>query len=67
MIFSKQLKQKLEIELKRIGFEIKISVLCHPTDFVNLEEFEWSKFLSNKDKKVVNVQVSLQQGSIYIL
>jgi exopolysaccharide biosynthesis predicted pyruvyltransferase EpsI len=55
MVFSKQLKEKLEIELKKIGFEIKISVLCHPTDLVNLEEFKWSKFLSNNDKKVVNV------------
>jgi hypothetical protein len=55
MVFSKQLKDKLEIELKKIGFEIKIDVLCHPTDLVNLEEFKWSKFLSNNDKKVVNV------------
>ena len=55
MVFSKQLKEKLEMELKKIGFEIKISVLCHPTDLVNIEEFKWSKFLSNNDKKVVNV------------
>ena len=55
MVFSKQLKERLEFELKKIGFEIKISVLCHPTDLVNIEEFKWSKFLSNNDKKVVNV------------
>ena len=55
MVFSKQLKERLEFELKKIGFEIKISVLCHPTDLVNLEEFKWSKFLSNNDKKVVHV------------
>ena len=55
MVFSKQLKEKLEVELKKIGFEIKISVLCHPTDLANLEEFKWSKFLDNNDKKVVNV------------
>ena len=55
MVFSKQLKERLEFELKKIGFEIKISVLCHPTDLVNLEEFKWSKFLNNNDKKLVNV------------
>ena len=55
MVFSRQLKDKLDIELKNIGFEIKINVLCHPTDLVNLEEFKWSKFLCNNDKKVVNV------------
>ena len=55
MVFSNQLKDNLETELKKIGFEIKVSVLCHPTDLINLEEFKWSKFLNNNDKKVVNV------------
>ena len=55
MVFSNQLKDKLEIELTKIGFEVKVSVLCHPTDLINLEEFKWSKFLNNNDKKVVNV------------
>jgi Polysaccharide pyruvyl transferase len=55
IVFSKSLKEKLRNELKKIGFDIKVTVLCHPTMTLNVEKFTWNKFTANNDKKIVNV------------
>lgn len=54
IVFSKPLKDKLCVELNKIGFDINVTVLCHPTDIVT-DNFTWNKFIENNDKKIVNV------------
>ena len=41
-------------ELKKIGYDVEIFVLCHPTE-VEVKQFSLSKFIENKDKKIVNI------------
>lgn len=54
IVFSNHVKSRLDDELEKMGFDVKTFVLCHPTE-IEVKTFSYSKFIENKDKKIVNI------------
>jgi polysaccharide pyruvyl transferase WcaK-like protein len=51
-----QLEEELFIKLNHLNPKVKVSVICHPTEFVNESKlFSWKKFLANDDKKLIHI------------
>lgn len=64
IVLSNSLKLQLEEELFNLNLDklnhlnpkVKVSVMCHPTEFVSESKlFSWKKFLANDDKKLIHI------------
>lgn len=54
IVLSRFLALKLKQELSKLGHNINIVFMTHPTDH-NVEKFTISKFLKNSDKKLIHI------------
>jgi hypothetical protein len=54
IVLSTNLKSKLENHLFRIGINVPIFCIYHPTEFTG-KKFSMKKFLNNEDKKIISV------------
>lgn len=53
-VLSQYLQKRLGYELEKLGFNVQIHYLTHPTD-VSVPQFSITDFINNKDKKLLHV------------
>lgn len=54
IVMNRCLQKELDLALTKLGMNIRVESLNHPTDF-NVIPFQWTKFLSNTQRKIVQV------------